>query len=117
MIKSFFFVYIGLIVTISERYVKIGLGVLVLILFVRYVVVLVVGNTMSFSKQEKILSILIYASGLPAFVMSQLPMIFDPDKTNFLNPEIYPNIVMPVVLGTVLFAALTAPRIAKRLLT
>jgi cell volume regulation protein A len=117
LIKSFFFVYIGLIVTISERYMKIGLGVLVLILFVRYIVVLVVGKTMSFSKQEKILSILIYASGLPAFVMSQLPMIFDPDKTNFLNPEIYPNIVMPVVLGTVLFAALTAPRIAKRLLT
>ena len=117
LIKSFFFVYIGLIVTLSRRYAIIGLGVLALILFVRYIVVVVVGRTMSFSKQEKILSILIYASGLPAFVMSQLPMIYDPNKQYFLNPEIYPNLVMPIVLGTVLFAALTAPRIAKRFLT
>lgn len=117
LIKAFFFVYIGLIVSISGRYMKIGLGILTLILFVRYIVVVVVGRTMGFSKQEKILSILIYASGLPAFVMSQLPMIFDPNKQYFLNPEIYPNLVMPIVLGTVLFAALTAPRIAKRMLT
>jgi hypothetical protein len=48
--------------------------------------------------------------------MAQLPMIFDPGREHFLNPEIYPNLVMPIVLGTVLFAALTAPIIAKRLL-
>jgi cell volume regulation protein A len=107
LIKSFFFVYIGLIVTLSERYLIVGVGVLALILFVRCIVVIGVGKAMSFSKQEKILAILIYASGLPAFVMSQLPMIFDPDKQYFINPEIYPNLVMPIVLGTVLFAALT----------
>ena len=59
---------------------------------------------------------LIYASGLPAFVMSQLPTILDPEKLFFTNPEIYPSLVMPIVLGTVLFAALSAPSIAKRVL-
>jgi hypothetical protein len=59
---------------------------------------------------------LIYASGLPAFVMSQLPLIYDPEGLFFTNPEVFPNIVMPIVLGTVLFAAITAPNVAKRLL-
>jgi cell volume regulation protein A len=115
-IKAFFFVYVGLIVTISVEYAKIGLGILALILFIRLIVVEVIGRVLNFSKQEKVLSTLIYASGLPAFVMSQLPMIFDPGREHFLNPEIYPNLVMPIVLGTVLFAALTGPLIAKRVL-
>ena len=115
-IKAFFFVYVGLIVTISVEYAKIGFGILALILFIRFIVVEVIGRALNFSQQEKVLSTLIYASGLPAFVMSQLPMIFDPGREHFLNPEIYPNLVMPIVLGTVLFAALTAPVIARRVL-
>jgi len=116
LIKAFFFVYVGLIVTISGQYIKIGLGILALILFIRFVVVNVVGKALNFSSQEKILSTLVYASGLPAFVMSQLPLIYDPTRQHFLDPEIYPNLVMPIVLGTVLFAALTAPILAKSLL-
>ncbi|TEU12943.1 hypothetical protein E3J20_00370 [Candidatus Bathyarchaeota archaeon] len=115
-IKAFFFVYVGLIVTISGQYIKIGLGILALILFIRFVVVNAVGKALNFSSQEKILSTLVYASGLPAFVMSQLPLIYDPTRQHFLDPEIYPNLVMPIVLGTVLFAALTAPILAKSLL-
>ncbi|MGD2142334.1 MAG: cation:proton antiporter [Candidatus Bathyarchaeota archaeon] len=115
-IKAFFFVYVGLIVTISMEYVQIGMMVLGLILFIRFLVVTFVGKVLAFSKEERVLSTLIYASGLPAFVMSQLPLIYDPGKEHFLNPEIYPNLVMPIVLGTVLFAALTSPIIAKRIL-
>jgi cell volume regulation protein A len=115
-IKAFFFVYVGLIVTISSEYIMIGLGILLLILFIRVMVVYSVGSVLNFSKQEKVLSTLVYASGLPAFVMSQLPLIFDPNQEYFLEPGIYPNLVMPIVLGTVLVAALAAPFMAKRLL-
>ncbi|MBA7601503.1 hypothetical protein ES703_08578 [subsurface metagenome] len=115
-IKAFFFVYVGLIVTLSTEYVVIGAGVLALIMLIRFVVVSVVGRAANFSRQERVLSILIYASGLPAFVMSQLPLIYDPERQFFLDPAIYPNLVMPIVLGTVLFAAVSAPLMAKRLL-
>jgi cell volume regulation protein A len=115
-IKAFFFVYIGLIVTITAEYVQIGLGILALIMFTRFIVVNIVGRVLNFTELERALSILIYASGLPAFVMSQLPLIFDPQKQYFLNPEIYPNLVMPIVLGTILIAALSGPSIAKRVL-
>jgi cell volume regulation protein A len=114
-IKAFFFVYVGLIVTISGEYLKIGLGILALILFIRFLVVYSIGGVLKFSKQEKVLSTLVYASGLPAFVMSQLPLIYDPNREYFLDPEIYPNLVMPIVLVTLLVAALTAPLLAKRL--
>jgi cell volume regulation protein A len=115
-IKAFFFVYVGLIVSISTEYVIIGVGILALIMFIRFIVVSVVGRVINLSRQERILSILIYTSGLPAFVMSQLPLIFDPERQFFLDPSIYPNLVMPIVLGTVLFAALSAPVMVKRLL-
>ena len=113
-IKAFFFVYIGLIVTISIEYLKIGMVVVLIILIMRFVVATTVGRAMSFSREEMVLTRLIFAQGLPAFVMSQLPMILDPERQHFLNPEIYPNLCMPIVLGTVLIAAILGPMIAKK---
>ena len=113
-IKSFFFVYIGLVVSLSLNYFLIGLAIVGLIMVVRYIVAAGIGNLFLFSKEERVLSQVIYASGLPAFVMSQLPMIFDPARTHFLNPDIYPNLCMPIVLGTVLYSAILGPLIAKR---
>jgi len=117
LIKSFFFVYIGLIVTLSAQYIKIGLLITAMILIIRFIVATAVGKALDFSRTELVLTRLIFAQGLPAFVMSQLPFIFDPDRNYFLNPEIYPNLCMPIVLGTVLFAAIAGPVIAKRQLT
>ena len=117
LIKGFFFVYIGLIVTLSVEYVTLGMSIVAIILIIRYVVASGVGNLLNFSRQEKVLCRLIFAQGLPAFVMSQLPLIFDPNRQYFLKPEIYPDLCMPIVLGTVLFAAIAGPIIAKWQLT
>ena len=86
-------------------------------LFVRFVVATGVGRILKFTKTETVLTQLIFASGLPAFVMSQLPFIYDPERLYFLNPEIYPSLCMPIVLGTVLFGAIAGPLIAKKRLT
>ena len=117
LIKSFFFVYIGLIVSLSLEYMLIGLVIIVIILIIRFTIATAVGSLLKFSKVEKTLSRLIFAQGLPAFVMSQLPFIFDPEGIYFLDPSIYPNLCMPIVLGTVIFAAVAGPLIAKRQLT
>lgn len=112
--KSFFFVYIGLVVTLSLNYFIIGFAVASLILVDRFLVATGVGNLLGFSKEEKLLTRLICASGLPAFIMSQLPLIYDPYGVHFKNPEIYSNLCMPIVLITVIFASIAAPLIAKR---
>jgi len=111
--KSFFFVYIGLVVTLSLEYFMIGLAVAGLILLDRFFVATGVGRAMGFSNEEKLLTRLVRACGLPAFIMSQLPVIYDPNRVFFKNPEIYSNLCMPIVLTTVIFASIATPIIAK----
>ncbi|UCH37549.1 MAG: cation:proton antiporter [Candidatus Bathyarchaeota archaeon] len=113
-IKSFFFVFIGITAIISLEYVLLGLGLFALIQSMRYGIVTVIGRILRFSQQERVLVRVIFALGLPAFVISQLPTLFDPEKQYFLNPRIYTNLTMPIVLGTILFSALVGPVIAKR---
>ena len=60
---------------------------------------------------------LIFANGLPALVMSQLPSIYAAERLYFLNPEIYTNLCFPIVIGTVVFGAVLGPILAKRLLS
>ena len=62
------------------------------------------------------LSQVVYASGLPAFVMSQLPTIFDPTHEFFKNPQLFPNLCMPIVLGTILYSGLVGPKLAQNAL-
>ena len=112
-VKSFFFVYIGLIVTLSLKYTLIGLGIVTLIMCVRYLVVTGISKAMSFTVEEEILSKVVYASGLPAFVMSQLPLIYDPNAEYFSNPRLYPDLAMPIVLGIVIVNALAGSSLAK----
>jgi hypothetical protein len=45
--------------------------------------------------------------------MSQIPQIYDSAKEFIQNPSIYPDLCVPIILGTVLFAALLNPVIAK----
>ena len=75
----------------------------------RYGLVEVLGRVMDFSREETSISKYVYASGLPAFVMSQLPMLYDPNGAIFLTPGLYPDICMPIVLGTILYSGLLGP--------
>ena len=114
LIKSFFFVYIGLVVSLSIRYTIIGFALVLLLMFIRFLVVEVLDRFIDFSLEEKIISQFVYASGLPAFVMSQLPLILDPEGLFFMNTAVYPNICMPIVLGTVIYSALLGPYVIRR---
>ena len=113
-IKSFFFVYIGLVVSLSLKYSFIGFGLTLMLMVVRYSVVHLLSKPMAFTNTEKVLSQFVYTSGLPAFVMSQLPMIYDPLGSKFVNTSIYPDLCMPIVLGTVIYGALVAPAAIKQ---
>jgi cell volume regulation protein A len=108
-IKSFFFVYIGLVVSLSLRYTFIGLGVALLLMVIRFNLVRILSRFIPFSVGEKTISQFVFAMGLPAFVMSQLPMIYDPSGMFFVNSAIYPDLCMPIVVGTIIYGALVAP--------
>jgi cell volume regulation protein A len=114
LLKSYYFVYIGLIVTISREYLLIGFGIVAILLAVRYLVASGVGRLMGFSQEERIISRVVFALGTSTLVMSQLPSIFDPEMNHIVNPGIYTDLCFPIVLGTVVFAAIVSPIIARR---
>lgn len=113
LIKSFFFVFIGLIVALSQEFMIYGLVIVVLLAVIRYVAVTIVSRSLKFTSTESILTKLIFANGLPALVMSQLPALQDPERLFFQSPESYTNLCFPIVIGTVIFGALIGPMIAK----
>lgn len=113
-IKSFFFVYIGVVVTLSWKYVFIGFSIVILLVVLRYLVASIIGKELHFTLEELTVSRLVFATGLPSFVMSQLPQIWDPNGIHFITPGIYPDICMPIVLGTILFSGLVAPMMITR---
>jgi len=115
-VKSFFFVYIGVVVSLSWRYAFFGLVLVLLQMGLRYWIVDVLSGQFGFTREEKALSQGVYASGLPAFVMSQLPQIFDPEGIYFVNARLYPDLTMPIVFGTIMFSGLIGPKLATRVL-
>jgi cell volume regulation protein A len=108
-IKSFFFVYIGVVVTLSWKYTFVGFTLVILQMAMRYGLVAILGKALLFTREETSISKVVYASGLPAFVMSQLPQLYDPNGLVFLTPGLYPDICMPIVLGTILYSGLIGP--------
>ncbi|MDP6458774.1 MAG: cation:proton antiporter [Candidatus Bathyarchaeota archaeon] len=114
LLKSYYFVYIGLIVILSTKYFLIGLGLVMILIAIRYVIASAIGKFMGFTIEEKVISRIVYTLGTSTLVMSQLPLIFDP-KMNFItNPEIYPDLCFPIVIGTLIFSSVVSPIIAKR---
>ncbi len=113
-VKAFFFVYIGLIVTLSRQYFLAGIAIFIIIQALRYVLLTSLNGILSLDREELLLSRVVYTSGLPAFIMSQMPMIMDPGRVHFTNPEVYPNLATTIVIGTVLFATFVGPSIVKR---
>jgi cell volume regulation protein A len=114
LLKSYYFVYIGLIVSISRKYMFLGIGLTLLLILVRFIIGTAVGDLMRFTNEEKVISRLVFTLGTSTLVMSQLPRILDPKMLVIRNPTIYTDLCFPVVLGTVAFAALFSPIIARK---
>ena len=116
VLKSYFFVYTGLIVKLNFNLLYTGITLTGLLIIVRFLVSTGVSNILDFKEVEKNVTRLCYPLGTSALVFAQLPLIYDPNKIAITNPQIYPNLVFYVVLGSILFYSLIAPIIMKRIL-
>ena len=95
------------------QFLFVGLVLTALIIVLRYIIASGIGYLFNFSDRELIISRLSFPLGTSALVLSQLPLIYDPQQMVVTNPEIYSNLVFFVVLGTVIFSALLGPNLAK----
>jgi cell volume regulation protein A len=114
LIKAFFFVYLGLIVSLSVNYALIGFGVVLLMLVIRYATATGVAFALRFTDGERILSRLIYLQGASALVLSRWPALYDPEHLFFRNPNIYTDLCYPIVLFTIILVSIMGPIMARR---
>lgn len=114
LIKAFFFVYLGLIVSFSLWYALVGLGIMALMLITRYVVATGVSKLLMFTDGEKAFSRVVYMQGASALIFAQLPIVLDPERLSFKAPEIFGDICFPIIIGTVIFVSVLGPLIARR---
>ncbi|MFQ6009556.1 MAG: cation:proton antiporter [Candidatus Aenigmatarchaeota archaeon] len=108
-IRSFFFVYMGLIVAINPQYVLYGLAITVILLFLRAVGVRIATLKMALTPLEANIAKIMGPRGLAAAVLAQLPLVF-----GLPGAEIYSNIAFVVILGTVVYTSIMTGLISKR---
>jgi cell volume regulation protein A len=110
-VKTFFFVYLGLIVTFDKpNIIIIGIMLSVLILFTRYVAVLLTsaGNRTLFSNTGILTTM--YARGETAAVLAQIVFV-----SGIANASLYPDVIIIVVITTVVISALGIPIFGRKL--
>jgi len=113
VLKSYYFVYTGMIVQITTGYLTAGIAFTVMIILLRMLSGSIVGYNSEFKQSETWLLRLTYPLGTSALVFATLPLVYDTEGVVFTDPHLYTNLVFPVVLGTIVFSSLIGPIILR----
>jgi len=114
LVKSFLFIFVGLEVQLSIEYLIMGLALSATIGLMRILSVNVVGGFIDLTDDEAAASRLVFSNGLTALVISQLPLMVDSATGSFMNPGVFTNLAVPIVIVSSLFGSLIGPRIIRR---
>ena len=109
-IKTFFFIYLGLIMTFNEpQLIILSIILSTLLLLSRYLAVLMscLGNRALFANRRLLTSML--ARGLSAAVVAQIVV-----TSEIPNASVYPDIVIAVILVTVIISSIGITLFARR---
>jgi cell volume regulation protein A len=105
LIKTFFFVYLGLVITFSQYgLILAGVAISLLLLFVRYISVLLSSIRNDILRANKGLLTTMLPRGLSAAVVAEIVI-----ASGIPNASMYPNIIMVVIVTTVIIAAIGIP--------
>ncbi len=114
LLKSYYFVYVGLIVNVGRSLILAGLVLTSMIIVMRFISGSIIGFISNLSSEQIDVIRMTYPLGTSALVFSQLPLIYDVEGVVFSDPHLYTNIIFPVVLGTIIFSSLLGPIIFKQ---
>ena len=113
LMKSLFFVYLGLIMSPTWTSLEVSLVVSVLIIVVRFLVVTVVGTALGLGDEELFITRVIYIQGAATLVLSQLPSKYDAGGLFFADPDLFTTLCIPIVLLSILYNSIVSPMVAK----
>jgi cell volume regulation protein A len=110
LIKTFFFVYLGLMLTFDKPdVIVVGVVLSFALLFVRYIVALLssIGSRTMFKSSGFLATML--PRGLSAAVVAEIVVV-----AGIANADAYPDIIMVVIVATVVIAAIGIPIFARK---
>jgi len=107
LVKSFFFVLIGLMFPTSPRLIMIGAMAAVVLLLVRIPAVKLSTRTLGFTRKQNWLMIIAIPRGLAAGVLSTLPLKYGIVGAENLSPGVFALIVTSILLFAVGFAVVS----------
>jgi potassium/hydrogen antiporter len=97
-IRSFFFVYIGLILSINPTYIIYGLLLTIVLLILRIIAVRISVMGMYLSSTEQNIIKTMAPRGLAAAVLAQLPAVY-----GLPHADVFPEVVFIVIIATVFY--------------
>src|SRR4030043_410000 len=105
LIKTFFFVYLGLMITFAQHgLILAGVAISLVLLLVRYIVVLLTSIRSDVLLANKGLLTTMLPRGLSAAVVAEIVVV-----SGIPNASIYPGIIMIVIVTTVIISAIGIP--------
>lgn len=114
LMKAMFFVYLGLIVHLDVRFFAVGVLLTMIIILVRYISASILGKIQGVPDEEVVYTRFFFIQGAGSLVLTQFVTKYDPMGIYFPSPEIFTDIVVPVVLMSILFTSVVAPLLAEQ---
>lgn len=100
-VRSFFFVYIGLIAVISQTFILYGLAIAAVLILARLALVEIGTFRINIEKSEKNIMKIMAPRGLAAAVLAQLPAVY-----GIKNAEFFSNVIFIVIIATVIYSSI-----------
>ena len=100
-IRSFFFVYLGLIVSVNLNYLLYGLAISAILIILRIIVVRISTVGLNITKAERHIMDIMIPRGLAAAILIQLPLAYGSP-----NGDLYLNIGFITILATVIYSTI-----------
>ena len=111
LIRTFFFVYLGLIISFQNIYLILYGTILTLILlFGRFITVLIASIKNPLLKENRKILTIIFPRGLAAAILAQMIV-----SSNAPNAILYPDLVITVIIGSVLISSIGSSLIKSNL--
>ncbi len=102
-IKSFFFVFIGLIADVSVQYIAYGVILAVGVIILRFFIVSGITLKMNLPKTDRDVSTFMVPLGLSAALLSTMPLTY-----GLTNLQFFPSIVFVVMIATLVYTTISA---------
>lgn len=109
LIKAMFFVYLGLVLQFELRFIEISILLTVLIIVVRFLVASLLGLLQGVPITQIRYTRFFFIEGASSLVLSQFVVKYDPSGVYLAEPQLFTNMVVPIVLLSIIFSSVISP--------